>query len=463
MAVPTGTLTHPIINIPLPNGLVTRGITSDTCKLFKAYSSTEPLQVIYHYQTHDEPTPCGYKYRKGGWTHGIKEVRWEKGSTRCLFGLHLWDGIECTVYLCEGETDAMSLYQHLTSTTTTPFLVLALGGNPPDNLLPQWMDLIHSITGGNDYQFITVFDNDKPGHEYYDLIEANYQGTTHRLIIPPQYKDICEALMGGETTFTIKGYEPPANLITGAALLEDIPTQGKEVLTTGFTNLNSLIGGYRGGSMLMFTGLSKAGKSTFVAGLTTNYIRNHSHLGKVLYMPLELKHGDTLYMMASQYSPENIDGGRAYLAEHTVMLKHFGYAELALLDSTLKAIPKMGISFLVIDHITAACTGMEGLATKLLDAALSLIQTRILEYNIPAIIVTHVNAGGAMSETISSQHLRGSQSLSQLPACVLAVRRADDGITEVYSVTPDRFTGRVGRLFFEWDKQFIEMKTKGGL
>ena len=463
MDVPIGTLNHPIINIPLPNGLVTRGITKDTCKLFKVYSSTEPLCVVIHYQTHDEPTPCGYKHRKGGWTHGIKEVRWEKGSTRCLFGLHLWDGGECAVYLCEGETDAMSLYRHLMGKGEAPFLVLALGGNPPDNLLPQWIDLIYSITGRGNYPLITVFDNDKPGHGYYDLIEDNYPDTPHKLIIPSQYKDICEALMGGETTFTTKGYEPPANLITGAALLDDTPTQGKEVLTTGFPNLDALIGGYRGGSMLMFTGLSKAGKSTFVAGLTTNYISNHSHLGKVLYMPLELKHGDTLYMMASQYSPEDIDGGRSYLAEHTVMLKHFGYAELPLLDSTLKAIPKMGISLLVIDHITAACTGMEGLATKLLDAALSLIQTRLLEYNIPAIVVTHVNAGGAMSDTISSQHLRGSQSLSQLPSCVLAVRRADDGITEVYSVTPDRYTGRVGRMFFEWTGKFEPMKTKGGL
>jgi hypothetical protein len=325
------------------------------------------------------------------------------------------------------------------------------------------MDLLFEMTVGDEYKLIAAFDNDKPGTEYHSLIEMYYPGQLHKLIIPPQYKDICEALMGGETTFTIKGYEPPPNLITGAALLEDTPTQGAEVLTTGFSNLDSLIGGYRGGSMLMFTGLSKAGKSTFVAGLTVNYIRNHSHIGKVLYMPLELKHGDTLYMMASQYSHDDIDGGRAYLAEHTVMLRHFGYAELSLLDTTLKAIPKMGISLLVIDHITAACTGMEGLATKLLDAALSLIQTRILEYNIPAIIVTHVNAGGAMSETISSQHLRGSQSLSQLPSCVLAVRRADDGITEVYSVTPDRFTGRVGRMFYEWDNCFTPMKTKGGL
>jgi hypothetical protein len=436
--IPTGDLTPPKINIPLVGGLASRGISAATCERYMCYATSTPLQVVYHYATYDDGV-VGYKYRTNGWvaSQPPKETKWGNGSERCLFGLHLWQGEPTTIYLCEGETDAMSLSECLPS----DHLALALGGEPTPQQWKQWLALLASLAGDN--PIVTCFDNDSKGDRY-----RSFTPNLLRLRIPPEYKDFCEYRLayGPDTTIEILEREYPPSLLWGEelhALAVGSSDTTANVTPTGYPQLDLLIGGYRPGSIVLLAGQPKAGKSSFLASLVRTYLTANPTT-KVLYIPLELSIPETLLTL----SPDN----PLELLPQLVMMRHFGYLPIETLTEVLDTIPSLGITMLVVDHITAACTSFtEGLATKLLDASMSLVQAKLNEYGIPGLIVSHINGSVQQSDMITPQNLRGSLSLAQLPSVVLGIRRLDDGVSEVYTVTPDRYTGRTGSVRFTYD------------
>lgn len=452
-----GELTPPTITqkLPLTNGIPSRSIPPATCEKYRTYGTTTPLQVIHFYYSPLGITPCGYKIRTGGWTTGEKTVRWFDGSERSLFGLHLWEGQTEDVYLCEGETDAMALDANLPSG-----LKLGYGGEPTPKQLQAWLDTIANITGSDGTLYL-CFDSDEKGERYTEQVKAAWRGKLAILVLPQGIKDIAEAIKKEiGYRWDEYEYEIPPNIITGDALLPTPDEAQRKYLTTGYEELDSIIGGYGGGDMIVIAGSPKAGKSTFVADMTVKFLVNH---GKVLYIPLELSAKETTMILGAvhvgvpieELAPERLMESMTALVPNLFMAKHFGHLEIDTLDAMLKAIPHMGIKMLVVDHITAAATSFtEGLTTRLLDAMLSLIQARINEYSIPAIVVTHTNASGGNTDTHSVTSLRGSMSLAQLASVVLGVRRLEQGLTEVYTITPCRHSGKQGRVTFEWTGKF---------
>jgi hypothetical protein len=358
----------------------------------------------------------------------------------------------------------MALSQYYGNTPN--HLALALGGTPTPDQWTEWLALLHSFGG----TLHLCFDNDSQGASYLSTVESTYRGDYLILNLPQGVKDVADLLLGGEEP-TYRTFTVPPNILGGDALLPtDEDRLSSAYVTTGYHLLDNLIGGYRGGSMIMLAGHPKAGKSTFLSALVVNYLKL-SPTHKVLYIPLELSHTETLYTLASAHlakplpscEPEEVLDAMRQLIPQLLMLRHFGYLPIEQLEETLAVIPKLGVTMLVLDHITAACTSFtDGLATRLLDSSLSYIQATLNRYQIPAIIVTHVNSSGLQSnDMLSPQHLRGSLALAQLPSVVLGVRRIDEGVTEVYTITPDRYTGKTGRIQFDYNGTFTPYKRGG--
>jgi DnaB-like helicase C terminal domain/Toprim-like len=450
-----GKLIPPTITQQLPlKGIPSRGISEETCKRYHTYGTTTPLQVLHQYYKPLATAACGYKLRKGGWTVGEKEVSWFKGSERSLFGLHLWEGEQTDVYLCEGETDAMALSQNVDDG-----LCLALGGQPTDKQWAEWLDLLHTICGGG--ILYLAFDNDEQGAKYNSAVTGRYKGRIQLLHLPQGVKDVAEALLDDiELEWTDYVYELPPNILTGEELIPSNSILERTSLTTGHIELDSLVGGFNPGGMIVLAGNPKAGKSTFTADLATKFIKNH---GSVLYVPLELSANETMMVLGalnagiplSEIDPDRLKQSMAELAPHIYMARHFGHIPIEELDVMLRCIPHIGAKLLVIDHITAAATSFtEGLTTRLLDAMLSLIQARVNEYGIPAVIVTHVNGSGGTCDIHTPNTLRGSMSLAQLAEVVLGIRLLESGLSEVYTITTHRFTGKQGRVTLEFNGSF---------
>jgi hypothetical protein len=151
-------------------------------------------------------------------------------------------------------------------------------------------------------------------------------------------------------------------------------------------------------------------------------------------------------------SQEDLRSSMESLTPFLAMIKHFGFLEIDSLEEILNAIPKMGIELLVFDHITAGATSYtDGLTTRLIDSMLSLVQAKLNEFEIPGVVVTHISK---TQGTITSADLRGSYALAQLPSVVLAIRRCENGLSEIYTVTPDRFIGQHGKVMLEFDGNF---------
>lgn len=460
----TGVLTPPLFLLPLPNGIPSRGISALTCLQFKCYSSTVPLEIILEYYDTDCTTVTGYKLRKGGWTSGKKDVRWLNNSVRGLFGIHRWDGSTQDVYLCEGETDAMALSQHLEFAERTG-LTLAYGGTPPPELLDEWLSTIRCILGENGTLY-TCFDNDKDGQRYQAVLDRALPN--HHILLPDGVKDVAELLLSGGVPEWV-AYTPPSFILQGAALKLTHQEATRAYISTGSTELDHFIGGYAPGKFILLAAEPKQGKTAFVTWLITQFIKAGN--GRVLYIPLELDVHESMRVlgaanlgkMLSDCTPEDLIASTEELIPNLAVMRHFGYMDIDTFAEALDTIPLLGISLVVIDHFTALSTSYsQGQTTQLLDAALSLFQAKLNEYAIPGIGVTHVNSSGGGAAILTPSSLRGSKALAQLPSTVLGIRILEGGLSEVYTIVRDRFVGRMGAVTYAYNGDYEQMSRKTG-
>lgn len=429
-------LETPAILLPSPP-LTTRGITAETCATYLTFSTGKPLEIVTEVQR--DGVAIGYHYRRDGWTAGRKkETWWAKGSKRFLVGTHLlpdsvkYDGGKCAVYLSEGVTDAMAIYQTL---DTTDSVSLCYSGNPLDAALIEWVSYLKNIA----HTMFLCFDNDDAGRAYTaKFLKLWGTSDVQGLVLPPGCKDACELLMsGGQLTF-----EPlprlPSTIFSSAQVIERASqSQLATAITTGIPELDNLIGGYKPGQFILISGVAKAGKSEMVVELAVQYIR--SHLLPVLFVPLELTMFETLQRFPSDCHP------------YIYFVEHFGSTSAAFIDDNIKACASLGASLVVIDHVSAATTSFtEGLQTTAIDALMYQLKSIANELDLTLIAVSHTNA--SCTGIVEPHHLRGSAALIQVPSEVFGVRRLEDGVTELRSVVPSRETGKMGRLNFLYEK-----------
>ena len=432
---PAVELATPPVMLPSPP-LTTRGITAETCATYLTFSTGKPLEIVTEVQR--DGIAVGYHYRRDGWTAGRKkETWWAKGSKRFLVGTHLvpdcasYFGEKVRVYLSEGITDAMAIYQAVDKLTVS----LCYSGNPDKHLLTEWVDYIKSIAS----EVYLCFDNDQAGRDYTTKFLSLW-GTenVYGLLLPSGCKDACELLMsGGQLEF-----EPlprlPSTIFSAAQVIERASTrQITTALTTGITPLDTLIGGHSPGKFILITGITKQGKSEFVIDLAVRFIRSHSK--PIMFFPLELTAYETLQRFPVDCHP------------YLYFVEHFGFTEASFIEENIRACPSLGIPLVVIDHVTAAGTSFtEGLQTSAIDALVYQLKALINELDLSLVGVSHTNA--SCTGIVEMSHLRGSAALVQVPSVVLGVRRLENGVMELRSVTPDRDTGKTGRINFLFER-----------
>lgn len=427
------------------NGLKTRGVSREVTEAYQYLSTGKPGEAVAIF-------PRGYKYRSGGWLPGTeKQTWWAAGSERDLFGIHLVPpNYRGDVYLCEGETDAMALAQHNNS------LVLALAGEPTTEQWGEWLTYLASLA--SDDTLYLAFDNDSKGKHYESYVIRHYPHAKQGIVWGETgHKDVCELLMDGG----IPQWEPlprlPPNLYGGETLLNRLrDTPQYAGLTTGFPQLDSLMGKYIPGELFMFTGGTKNGKSSFVIELVKRYIQEHD--SPVLIIPLELTITETMHLLAAscigarvEDIPQQILNDQiAELSHYVYMLEHFGELSPQYLEEAVRAGAQAGAKLVVLDHITAAATSdTEGLSVKHLDPLLYKLKALLNELGLYCLCVTHMNGESTDRATVGT--LRGSRALGQVPTAIMGVLLVDEGMTEVYSVTRNRRKGTMGKLYMEFE------------
>jgi len=135
---------------------------------------------------------------------GKKDIRAEKDCEPCLFGWHTIPANARTINLCEGEIDAMTLYQYGLPALSVPF-----GGGTGNK--HKWLEYEYDRLAVFDEIFL-CFDNDKSGHEAADEL-IDRLGRHRCRIVELPHKDPNACLQTGMKVEEINKYFSEAKIL----------------------------------------------------------------------------------------------------------------------------------------------------------------------------------------------------------------------------------------------------------
>lgn len=275
-----------------------RCLTRETLVKFNIGLDTKGRGISYPYLERDKLVAIKYKKRKkesdGSW--GKLVQRWVptdskgnvvKGKTTrpTLFGLQFLKGNDLVIVV-EGEDDCMVLTQlGYTNVVSIPNGSSALRG--------EWLDAIEDF-----HDVIICFDNDSAGRAAADELAGSIGRFKCRIASLPsgvevsgkewtnepyQAKDITDFIRAGREDIVRQAIdEAPVQKHDKVVPAQDFLEQFKSEflygsrsagVSTGFPSIDAMIGGRRTSEVTLITGLTAAGKTSFVLNLILNAIR----------------------------------------------------------------------------------------------------------------------------------------------------------------------------------------------
>lgn len=370
----------------------------------------------------------------------------ERGCRTVLFnGDILEDENPETIYLTEGEFDAMQLWQR----GYTAVLSTTLGaGNFPD----EWVKRLENVKN-----IFLVYDNDEDGQEGALKVAEKLGRERCKNIILPKAKNRTKTDVTNffvDDGFSLQDFETlvkTAKTISEkdiihigelAEKMRDMLLNGQTYgLTTGFQQLDEIVGGFRNGRLIVLSGLTSTGKSSFSTCLSLNIAK----FGKpVLIFSLEMPAIDLVkkfFVLETRLtnadlktvadpSPQltAIDDALTYFKGDTenpgvplYFYKDSGMIKLEVLRGAIEQMKKKyGCSLVVIDHLHYFQMTYNNV-TQETSKIVRHIKKIAIDLDLPILLLAHLNRGGR------SQQRKGLYipALSDLRDCFT-------GDTEIY-------------------------------
>lgn len=231
-----------------------RGFSDETIKYFRI--GAELNNIKFPYFKNGELT--NIKYRD---IHDKKKMRQEKDAEPLLFNR---DNIETSILvICEGEYDAMALHQYGIEAVSVP--------NGASGL--QWVEQEWDFL--ETFRHINIcFDNDHAGKEGAAALAARL-GLWRCSLINLPLKDANECLLKGiAPEEIIRCFNAPIDLTPETIVSPDYFTDKIQKLfsmgvklfgtPTAWDDLNSILKGWRGSELTVWSGRNGSGKSTII-------------------------------------------------------------------------------------------------------------------------------------------------------------------------------------------------------
>lgn len=302
-----------------------------------------------------------------------------------------------------------------------------------------------------------IYDNDEAGRKGAAAL-AERLGS-HRCRIgawPSDCKDANDALQRLGSNFDVKALVAAAKSAGGdsvvkvqdlrAEYLSELRSGVPRGVSSGWLDLDRLVGGIRWGEVTLVTGDTASGKSTF----TSHFALNMAKQGhRVLFCPFELGARRQLAKFVRQdakappdtLSESDLDATLDRLdALPLFLLKRYGTIKLEAMRNTLvHCIKRLGVRFVVIDHLHFMIT--EGPDERQeLDAMMKLFAEIAVDWKVHVVVVAHPRQHHSSNEThrdnriIQASDLKGSAGLKQLSDNIWSVwrpRKADRSDAQV--------------------------------
>lgn len=328
-----------------------RKISIGTLKRFDIHFEND--EIIFPYYRNNEL--IFIKYLKIERLDGKKQIRCESNCEPCLFGWQTIGKLDRSVTICEGEIDAMTLWQYGFPALSVPFG--AGKGNKQ-----KWIEYEYDRLSQFDEIFICM-DNDKPGHES-ALDIAERLGVHRCRIVKLPLKDANECLKNGISKEVIQNFFRDSNTLdpeelksshtfTNKVIDKFYPPEGESLgYDPTWDKAKDKIK-FRPSEISVWTGINGHGKSQFLGQLILGFIEQNA---KVCIASLEIKPERLLMRLARQAgatdmpSPEYIKAIHDWYGDKLWLFDLVGTAKSKrLLEVFIYARQRYGIDIFVID------------------------------------------------------------------------------------------------------------------
>jgi twinkle protein len=450
--------------------LASRHITAETCRHF-GYRCTDRGQTADYYDSNG--LVCAQKTRKPG-----KVFDWRGDAKRAgLFGFQRASSdSSSTLYITEGEIDAMALSQALGHRWPVVSVKNGAQGAAKDikNQL-DWVDVFKEI--------VLVFDQDKPGEEAAASVAGLFAPAKVKVARLPR-KDAGEMVAKGEVEALVEAVRNaapyrPAGIYEIVELLPEILEPLQMGLEYPWPELNKNTHGMRTGEIVTWCAGTGIGKSQVLREISHHLHMTHGQNLGVLALEeskvhtalgqISLEMGVQLHIPESRatVSDEAITEATMRVGKGYYVYDHFGSIESDLILPTIRYMyHNLGVRWFVLDHLSIMVSGQadQGDERKRIDAIVTSLATLITELDVGLHLVTHLRrpSGTPFEEGghITLADLRGSSQIAGVSHMVIALERdphneTSKNVTKLRTIK-NRFSGELG------DSGYLEFLPETG-
>lgn len=476
-------------NKPLLTGgefkrLEDRGIDKDVCEKFGVKLVGDNLVLPYY----DEKSE--YTAQKVRVPEVAPKGMWRGEPPKTFFGQHLWSQGGKKLCVCEGELDALAIYQMFGK--KWPVVSLRNGadktGAGPLGEFKKNFEFFRKFD-----EIILCFDNDDPGRASAQKIADSLLVGKIKVMHMRKHKDANDYLLAGDAQefqneFWNARPHMPQDLVFGTELRERIiqklyDRKQRSKVKYPWDGLNDLTYGIRTGEMVTVISGSGLGKSSIVGELMYHILTNTEeklgvfmleesvelanlrlasiHAGKPYHLPdTEWTENEIIENLQQTIELKDATGN-----PRVVSFDHFGSNSIDELLFRVDHMVALGCKYIFLDHISIIVSDQShGDERRALDEIATKLRTKIQEHDVALFVVSHVRRTNSKPHEeggqTSLQDIRGTQAIAQLSDMVLGLERngqAEDPIernTTQIRVLKNRLSGLTGlgcRLFYDRD------------
>lgn len=464
-----------------------------------------PMDVMEFYGVHTEINNDGslgsryYPWYQDGELTTYKQKTLDKkfflqGDTRVLnrpktelFGQHLFKGGQKTLVITEGEDDCLAMQRAYMKKYKRQFPVVSVFNSNDTSTVVKNLEWINSFE-----KVILWGDHDKndAGKKLMDQIAKIIGPAKAHLVSETKHKDANDALIAEGYEYLISAvwnalpYQP-AGFVRGEELWSKFQER-KDVETLEYpkslSGLNTKLKGMRKGEIVLFVSGTGSGKTTVTKEIMLEIIADESQSLGII--SLEEDVGETVQKLIEMWigkdvdsdNPPSVDEQRAafdYLFGHgrVIVLDHQGSVSDDSLVDKMRALCAMGITNIILDHITIAVSegtndGLTG--NEAIDKMMSDLLKLVKGWPVWLGVISHLRKTGAGGKSFEEGHMpsmddiKGSGSIKQICFDIIGFSRdmthenEKERNTISIMVLKARRTGKTGPA----GRAFYDGKTK---
>lgn len=422
-----------------------RRLTEETCKKYgvKVIKNANGIaQHIYPYYDKDNHLLC-QKVR----TVSGKDFHVLNGSqmkNALLFGQNIFPASGKYITVCEGELDAMSVFQMQGSKFPAVSIKNGAGSLKDIKQAYPYLDSFENI--------ILCWDGDDAGRKWVQKIAAILPPKKVKIVkMPDDMKDASEFLKHGKTDafnalwWRAEEYKPQ-DIVKMSELWDRLKefNKSRSYISTPWNGLNDMIYGFRPSQVVVFASGTGMGKSLFLKEIMQHIIRTTDNRIGAFF--LEEVAEDTAISMMSLEAGLNLRKPDIWKAQSEEDLKKwfeescvgdkidlydgFDFDDIDLLIDKIRYLSKArDCKVIVLDHITMVAEGSEENTTAKLNKLMAELKKIAVAEGLIILSACHLRKSANATKTheegghVTLDDLKSASSIKQLSDIVIGLER----------------------------------------